>query len=258
MKKTIFALSLVLCLAGCTKEQNTAVEPTACKVHFTLGSVSSGPITKGEVPDLLAAHAPSGQVTISLVSLNDNSRSYSAVPGEEITIIPDTYKVTGDYIPASCFDCFRGKFYLEPRFSINTQVTISEEETAYSLPVSWDCFALVKDKTKVAKYRVTDKNITPADVTTWTEDEGDLSLVFVTCSSAWEGDMYFQVKAFPVDETNYQPTTWNLVTKATTGAFLVKNGYWYCFNPEGTTAQNGEFSFSYPSWTEGDTSNTNQ
>lgn len=256
MKKICHVAALALLLAGCAKEENAPIPGASpCTVTLTLGTVASGSLTKGDdkVADLLDAHSPSGEVYIRLVSTSDNTRVYDAKPGKEIAIIPDTYKVTGAYSPKSVFDCFRGKFYLEPRFSIDTEITVTPDTDTYALPVSWNCFALVRDKTKVARFQVMDKNVSPADITTWTEDEGDLSLVFVHCTSAWEGDMYFRLTAYPADEQNYQPTSWQLVTKAATGSLLVKDGTWYCFTPEGTTAKNGSFSFTFPAWTAGST-----
>ena len=254
MKKSIFALILGVCLLPACTSDITPTEANPITVTFTIGTVESGPITKGAVDNLISATAPTGQVQLRLTSTTDNSRQYTTTPGAYVDIIPDTYRVTAQYIPTSTFDCFRGKFYLEPRFSINTEVLVREGIEAYALVVSWDCFALVMDRTKVDHYTVTNSSIVQAEPTQWNTDQsGELSLVYVHCSSDWEGDMFFRVTAIPVEHSGYNTTSWNLVTKPTNGCLQVRNGYWYCFTPDGTATQSGVFSFNYPSWMEGST-----
>lgn len=249
--KRILTLAILAALAGCTKTNTPQAQP--CRVTFNLSGITSGAITKGPVEDLLAAHGPGGTLSLKLTSLADPSRTYTATPGQEVAVIPDTYRVTGEYVPQTALSLFRGALYREPRFGVATQVTITEGVAQYSLAVTWNCFALVKDAAMVDALLIDNNTGTPTEIGAWTEDEGELSLVFVTCSSAWENDYYIRVTATPVDAILYQPTTWKLVTKPTAGCLQVRNGYWYKFTPEETQAQNGSFDFSFPSWTEGGT-----
>ena len=244
----IYAFALAAILAGCSKmEDGSNTAPT--EVVFTLGGVQSGPMTKS-VADLLTASAPSGTINLRLRSTTDNLREYQVQPGQAVQIIPDTYTVNCQYVPQSCFDCVRGKFYLEPRFSVNTEVTITTTTSTYQLPVIWECFAIVKDDTKVASVQASNSNADPAAVNSW-NTQGGLSLVYAYCASAWDIAMNLQLTTTPVDETRYQATTWRLTTAWVSGCLMVQNGYWYLFTPDGVQAQNGTLALSYPSWTEG-------
>lgn len=246
MRKEIIAILAAAVLIGCTKDQQPQGETT---ITFAVGGVTSGQMTKS-VTDLLAATLPSGKLALRLKSTTNAMREYTVTAGEAVTIPLDTYQVTGAYTPAASFNCPRGAFYLEPKYSVSSRVEVDGETDTITLPVTWDCFAIIRDNTKVASVLASNASATPQEVTAWAGD-GDLRLVYASCISAWDSSMALQLIVTPADAANYQATSWWLSTTDTAGMLQVRNGYWYEFDPEGVETGTGSLDFDFPAWING-------
>lgn len=244
-KTTILALAVLLAV-GCAKENPTAGEAS---VTFLVGIQSGEMPTKG-VAEVLAGIVPSGSLQLTIRSTTNSQRVYQVTAGQPATIAIDTYQVTGQYTPAAPFICTRGQIYAEPRFSVSTSVAVDGNEDAIAVPVVWDCFAVVRDCSRVASIQATNANASFEELTAWAGND-DYKVAFVTCTSGWDANYALRLLVTPVDGVNYQPTTFRLVTTPVAGSISVRNGYWYEFSPEGVATRSGSLGLTFPEWTEG-------
>lgn len=249
-KRIVLLALAVAALMGCSKEtQAPAVKMQ--DITLGLGNIQTGDLSTKGIPALISASVPSGDITIKLVSTTNANRTYSIKAGQAASVAIDTYTATATYRPTAIYDCWKGYFYAEPCLSVNTSLTIEEGKETYTLPASYDCFALVWDKAMTASYSVWSASGAPeVPSINWVEEEG-LALVYVRCKSAWTASSGLIIYANPADDVNYEMTTYNLVTTSAADCVLVENGKWYTFNPGAVATSSGSLSLTFPEWTAG-------
>lgn len=243
MKKTSILAALALIMVACTKAPE---EPQMRSVTFTFGNILNGSMTKGS-DDVLEASAPAGPFILRLTSTTNPNRTYRVNAGEPATIAMDSYRVLCDYYPAGAIEVYRGKLYTEPCFTVNTTITVTEEGVV-SLPASYDCWALIIDKTKASSYAVNTYD-SPLTVSNWIM-AGDYGVVYFR-PSGWNDTNSTAITVTPVDDINYGPTTYRVSTGSVAGTTKVESGHWYVFNPDAVETSCGELGISFPSWEQG-------
>lgn len=250
MEKTFISLLAALLILGCTRD---ARPDKTQLVTFNIGNVQTGDIaTKAGITALLTASAPAtADVTLTLVSKTNSRRTYKVKPGEAVAVALDTYRAYVWHTPASVGECFHGTIHHTPAFYIDTTLTIEDGVTSYTLPASYDCIALVWDKTTTAAYKVLNTSSTLAEVAwPWVTD-GDLALVYVK-TTGWSVSSPLVVLAQPVDDVGHEATQYKLATAGSSAdVLLAEPGKWYTFHPGEVAATSGTLSFSLPEWTAG-------
>lgn len=220
-------------------------------VRFSVSGVESGAMTKTLAEDVLvalSASAPTIAPYITLTSTTNPARVYEVRTGQTYTIAVDTYSVSGtgggsDY--AGVY--LNGKVYPQSRYVVSDTVTITEGEDSYSLSASYNCFALVFDKTSVSELQVLDGGgksyLTPSFLG---GDENYGVLFFV---GNWTPGQPLRVKAVPVDSVNYEERIYTVAYGG--GNVNVENGYWYLLSPSAIDVTSGGFGVTLPAWGQG-------
>jgi hypothetical protein len=245
MKKALFLAALALLMA-CTKENQNAEQVT---VTFQVGGIQTGAITKAGTPEAaLAASAPSGAITLRLVSTTNDARRYNVTAGQAVSLPADTYNVTGEYIPQVVTAVYHGNAYREPRYSVSTTIQVTEEETI-TIPARYECIALVIDFTQSAKYLHTNASLNMEEITAW-QRSGDYGVIYVACTSYWSTAGGYTIQSFPVDEAEGEMRSYRLHTTGA-GGIIVEKGKWYCFSPGEVAKVSGSLAPTFPAWQNG-------
>lgn len=244
---TLFAVLAMM--MACTKTALPGEDGSM--VIFQVGGIRTGEIaTKAGSPNaILSATAPTGELSLKIVSTTNQARKYTAQPGVPVSLPADTYQVTGEYIPAAAAQVWHGTAYKEPRFSISSTIEVTEAESTFTIPARYECFALVIDFQECAKYRHTNANITQEDITQWATLD-DMGVLYVSCVSAWNSSIPYTIQAFPVDTAEGEMQSYSLITSGT-GGKVVENGKWYCFSPGKVDKLSGTIATSFPAWEDG-------
>ena len=249
MKAKITIIAVLALAMGCTKMAHPGGD--AMVVTFQVGGIRTGEIgTKAGSPNaILSATAPSGELSLKVVSTTNQARKYTAQAGVPIALPADTYQVTGEYIPTAAAQVWHGTAYREPRFSVSSTIEVTDNETNFTLPAHYDCFALVIDFQECEKYRHTNGNITQEDITQWEVLDG-YGVLYVTCNSSWTASIPYTIQAYPAHTAEGEMQAYQLITSGT-GGKIVENGKWYCFSPGRVDKFTGTISTSFPAWEDG-------
>ena len=249
MKTKILLLTVLALVMGCTKISTPSKD--AMMVTFQVGGIRTGNIaTKAGGPEtILTATAPTGTLSLKVASTTNTARKYTAQAGEPIAIPADTYKVTGEYVPEAATQVWHGTAYREPRFSVSSTIEVTDTETDFTLPASYDCFALIIDFQECAKYRHTNTSITQEDITQWAVLD-EYGVLYISCVSSWNSSIPYTIQAYPVDTAEGEMQAYPLIT-AGTGGKVVENGKWYCFSPGQVEKMTGTIGTALPAWENG-------
>lgn len=243
--KRLATILLLAALVACTKQP----APLA-SVVFSVGGIQTGDIaTKGGAAELLAATAPTGFPMLTLTSTTNAARKYTATIGEPVALPLDTYNITGTYSPATTQTLFRSKAMAEPRYKISTTITISEGTTSYTLPATYDCFALIIDYSQAARYDYYDQTTSWTTINAFTDADG-YGVAYINVTD-WSGSLTFNMRVYPVETAEHEMAAYVLANKTTSGCTLVENGKWYVFSPNAVSKQSGDLGVTLPEWTAG-------
>lgn len=243
-KNLIFAV-LALVVAGCSKANDELVAVT-----FQVGGIRTGEIaTKAGPEDILAATAPTGEMSLKINSTTNTARRYTAKPGEAVLLPADTYQVTGTYTPTTAVEVWRGIAYKEPRYRVSTTINVTGANETYTLPAQYECFAMIIDFTESEKYAHTNAGTTIEDVTQWAV-QGDYGVLYVYARAAWDSSMPYNVMAYPKDLALGEVKTYHLIMNGTDGT-PVEYGKWYCFVPGQVERLSGTIVTDFPTWERG-------
>jgi hypothetical protein len=150
-KKAVAAVAAAATLAACSQMQMPSAER---EITLSLSGVRTGQmLTKGPL-DVLAQTLPTKMPTLTLQSKTVPERRYTMTPGVPAPVALDSYTVTGTYLPNEEGKVFGGSAYATPPFSVNAEITVTEDVSEYSVGAAYDCFALVLDESTTEKYRI--------------------------------------------------------------------------------------------------------
>lgn len=244
MRKTaiLFALSAVVACAKAEPEERLA------PVTFRIGNVITGDIATRSAADVLTASAPAGPFTVKLRSTTNPNRTYSVTAGDEVAVALDTYSATCNYYPAESVRLLRGRLYAEPCFYASATITVNGDG-AFTIPASYDCAALIIDRTKAAAYTVRGASDYEA-IANWT-NAGDFGVVYYY-PPGWSDTSASSLIVTPADDVNFGETTFSYTTAPVAGSVRLQPGKWYIFNPEAVETASGEIGFDYPGWEAGE------
>lgn len=142
-----------------------------------------------------------------------------------------------------------GYIYKAPRFYVETTISINKEQKNYIVDAVYECWALVIDYTKCAKYEHLGYNYTMEDFT-YFHTSGDLGIAFIYGS--WTNQPY-TIKACPKEDSGYEAKSYNLVTDKNYTGIYVEYGRWYAFSTSSVDDTEGSINMNYPNWNEGST-----
>lgn len=247
MRKAIFALCVGLSLASCAKEQTIPTTHTRVLSYAMTGnSMYTKAVGSTDVLSAISNHLPA-----SMQVVLEGKKTFVANTGEPIELPSDTYTLTGTHL-ATPFgrQCSTDGGALSQEASIKvTQktLTITDEETNYTLESAYHCFALVCDATLVQSATATD-----AYGKTFNIDfvrEGDVLLVF---ASGGFKDQPVTITLTPVDATTYKETAYCISTKNTAGLGYAEHGKWYYLAPTMNGNQPKLIAYDLPAMTQGE------
>lgn len=247
MKK--ISLLILLLLVGCEVEQIFDTQ----EVEVSIRGIESGEFTKvsgASVVSLIESLLPTSGVTFTLTSTSVPGRTYSVELGSSITIPIDTYNVTAYYRPASIGNTVKnGYIYNQPRFYVETTISINKGQTNYIVDATYECWALVIDYTTCSKYEHLGYSYTMENFS-YFYNSGDLGIAFIYGS--WTNQAY-TIKAYPKESEGHEAKSYSLVTDRNYSGILIEFGKWYAFSPSSVDDTEGNIGINYPGWTQGTT-----
>lgn len=250
MKKTLQILLFTLVLASC---QKVAVPdtPQCQEVVFSInGIVGSMPtkVTSSEISEALTSIVPPTNIELTLKSKTIAARVVKVTVGIPQSIPLDTYTVTGEYAPETdCYAIYKGRLYNAPTYKVNTEVTIQEGKSDYSVLASYTCLALVFDLDASSSVQ-----ILKAGDGTYEEYKdrltvvGSLGIGYIYTWTSWTPLI---IRVYPIDEANYEATTYKINLDQDTYAQYCGKYYYYPVNAAKTAS--GGLTVSFPNWTNG-------
>lgn len=140
-----------------------------------------------------------------------------------------TYNVSGTYMGAEeggILSANLGAVSLSPAVRINQTLTITDEETEYSLAGSYFCFALVWDDALVDRIEFRDAYGNTHTMPSLTRN--DTHLVFV---QGYLETNYLNLTIYPKDTDTYAETEYTIATKGGTGLRKAEYGKYYVIAP---------------------------
>lgn len=253
MKKISLLTLTLLLFAGCETELYTSIEYQ--EVSVSIKGVESGEMTKvgnSEVITLIESLFPSTGVAFTLSSTTNPDRKYTVNIGESATIPIDTYNVTAYYRPASVGNTIKnGYIYKQPRFYVETIISVNKEQTNYVVDAVYECWALVIDYTTCSKYEHLGYSYSMEDFT-YFYTSGNLGIAFIYGS--WTNQPY-TIKACPKEGSGYEARSYSLVTDKNYTGIFIEYGKWYSFSTSSVDDTSGNINVNYPGWSQGSTTN---
>lgn len=246
------SLLLAASLVACSKETPKEVEVT-----FNLG-VQSGPMTRAGnegVYEALSITAPPAPFYLDARSTEDNSLSYSMVTGEPLTMTVGEYEVTGAGYGPTIEKANNGTLYYWPYWEVDEMVDVSVDATEYTVQANFKCFALVFDRSEVARVELFVPSRGCVDLRMNGSD--DYWVLYATPDEGfeWSSSNSLHLYVHPVDELHYQMRAFYIgnVTGGQSHDDYVNAtfGYWYKLSPCEVTETSGAMWISFPEWQEG-------
>lgn len=243
-KKAVAVVATAAALAACAPMQMPSAER---EITLSLSGVRTGQmLTKGPL-DVLAQTLPKKMPTLTLQSKTVPERRYTMTPGVPAPVALDSYTVTGTYLPNEEGKVFGGSAYATPPFSVNAEITVTEDVSEYSVGAAYDCFALVLDESTTEKYRIRGYAGAMMDLA-WVYGSDGYKVVYL--KGEWSHPA-LSLKALPADPANYEAASYDLVSDPSASGVLVKCGNWYAFGPNGVQTSEGGIEIGMPGWEAG-------
>lgn len=246
MKNLLIAVLCGLALASCNKDETQTPRPLR---QFDYAMQGNSMYTKTIESDaVLSAISDNLPQSVSLVL--SGTKNYVVKTGEATDIPSGTYNVSGTY-----FGDVMGKIvsadnsFLSKGVAIKVSqsgLEITDEETNYTLPATYYCFALVCDATQVESATAIDAYGDAFDVDFI--QVGDVMIVFGT--GLFE-KTYLKITLHPKDTESFSDTEYTLSTKQLNNVGLVEHGKWYLLEPTYGGEQPKLLSYDLPSMEQG-------
>ena len=243
MKTLIKTVALAVIALSCSKPESFVT------VRFGVG-VPCGAVTRAMpdgLSDALSATAPSGPFTLSLQSLENSLRTYSATTGVPLSVAVGSYSVTGSGSGRSVAQASNGAVYSSPSWSLSSEVTV-RGDGEFSLPASWTCFALVFDLSETDGVSVDGERISSLPGT----DGWAVLYARPDAGKNWYVRAPLSVTVHPKDAVLGEAVSYDIITTTPQEGFVaVQNGYWYKLSPGRVEVVSGSMGVSFPEWMEG-------
>lgn len=249
MKKAILSALFagLAVFASCTKE---ATAPKSLDRVFSYSMTGNSMYTKSPVAsDVLTLIESTLPESVKFTL--QGSKTYNGNTGEAINLPSGQYNVVSSFAPdvVATISTATGGGYLatKPSFTIgNSSLTITDEETSYTLPYKYTCYALVCDATIVEKATITDVWGETKDVPFITN--GDTMLIFATGKAE---NHYLNLTIYPKDTDLYKVTDYTISTKVTSTLGYAEWGKFYILNPTMNGQQPKLLGYELPTFQEG-------
>lgn len=250
MKKLLVFILLLFSILGCNKVVQPEL-PKYKEVTFSIkGIVGSMPTkaTSTEITNALSSIVPPTNITLTLKSKTISSRVVKVTVGVSQAIPLDTYTVIGEYIPEDNYQAiYKGRLYTAPTYTVNTEVTIVENEENYSVTANYNCLALVFDIASSSSIQ-----ILKAGDGTYEEFKDRLAIVNnlgIGYIYTWTNWTPLIIKVYPIDEANFEAVTYKLNIEQSNYSQWCGKYYYYPVNPAQTS--NGGITVVFPTWSNG-------
>lgn len=224
-----------LFLSSCTKEQRQST-PQIRHISYAMQGNSmyaTKAIQSEDVLQVINATLPT-EMNLVLTSQSTN-KSTTATSGQGVVLASDTYRVIGYRGGESaCSTIIRDDMaYLtyQPSIKVDSELTIVDEVSDYSVPATYDCFCLVCDAENVEKATVT---------TYYGEEDVDFIKSGNTMVIFAEGNfssVYLTITLTPVDKERYKTTTYKIATTQKNNISYAEKGKWYLLEPTASGVQ---------------------
>lgn len=253
MKKALILALLtgLAVLASCQKEANTIPTKSSLKTlsyQMWSGSMYTKSATAEDVLSIINSSLPE-HVSVVLKG-QTNGRTISVTTGEAQNIPSDTYSVVGSFLGNQIGQAVSGAgdaIQDAPSFSmVKTPLTITDEETNYSLPAKFNCFALACDMTLVQSITFTDAYSNENTVTPVTLNDTGVFFAY--------GDFtqnYLHLTITPKDTELYRVTEYTITTGAIANLEHAEKGKWYLVSPALVGAQPKLIQYDLPTMEQG-------
>lgn len=251
MKKALLTALLGLAvLVSCNKETTT---PTPTLHTFSYAMMGNSMYTKSATSDdVLSIINSCLPTSISMVLQGQNNgKNYVVQTGQAQSIPSDTYSIkSGSYfgdVIGKEVSSNGASIANTPAISVSqSAVTITDDETNYTVSATYNCFALVCDKTLVESVTFTDA---------WS---GENTIPFVTLNDTMvifaQGDFnsnYLHLTVTPKDTDTYRVTEYTICTNGASGIDNATKGKWYMIAPATNGMQPKLLEYDLPQMTQG-------
>lgn len=256
MFKKIFSFMLVimasLMIFSCNKVNTDTEKLVNVVFNYRLVESNSMYATKAMANEAILLDIQSclpEYISLVIQGTNQTTGTYTVKSGEETQIPVGTYRVSGAFYSGQVGDLINTNCYFtsQPYISINTNITIVEGTTNYSVPATFNSFAFVidYDEVKTAQYR--DISYLLKNVPFQRFD--NIGLVF--CQGSYK-DIPLQMVITPLDETKYRETDFGFSTNSTTQRYTyVEPGKFYKLHPWAVEASGPIVGLNIPNFEEG-------
>lgn len=222
MKKFGIFMTVILAIAGCTKEERQYVN-----VRFVTG-VESGSMVKSTATDALSDTRPTDPVTLRI---SGGDVDVNVQSGTNVQLLTGTYQVTGRY-DLFGWDLEVGHVSIEPVYVVDDEVDVRVGTTSYQVDAEYECWALIIDTQEVNSAFGGDEELTD-----WAGIGRYKVLYMSGCLEEWT------LTIIPEDMELYDMTEFQMGAQ--------ENGKWYMYHP-GNAVTVGNFGVGLPEWTEGE------
>lgn len=246
MKRVFCFILTALMAASCLNYDNLDTREIVA-VRFTLGTPTSGAITKATDNALQAAVdavTTYGTATITLTKADDPTKVYTATPGTDVLLPVGTYTATADIKGEWYKTSPLGEVYTTPCASVSQSVEVARATKTIPLTGNPTCYALILNRPTTSYYRINYNNAVDA-LPIFPDGEG-IGVVFIKPSTQIAGCTAGLVPWSAGGEREY---TVSWLTGQ--GGTHLAAGCWYCFNGPaatamaGVTVTNGTFAKGY-------------
>ena len=249
MKKAILTalLAVSAVLTSCNKQVTTErpSQDRFISYEMTGSSMYTRTVTSDAVLSIINDALPE-----HIACTFEGNKFFVVNTGEYTPIPSDTYNVSGTVlgdVVGGILTADYASVTLTPSIRINQTLTITDDETDYTLSGEYKCFALVWDDEIVERIEFKDVYGTTYQMPSL--ERGDTRLVFV------QGELqtnYLTLTIYPKDTETYTETEFVIATKGGTGLSRAEFGKWYMLNPAYGGAQPKWIGLDLPQFTQGE------
>ena len=258
--KHLLILASALVAVACSVREGGVRNDESVSVRFYVSGVRSGElVTKGSVEDsaveaALAATGAQGMPELSLQSLEVGSRRYTVAVGEQVSIPVGSYSVSGRYVPGQVLATVHDNgVYREPEYVVSAEVEIRDGVTSYEVPASYDCWALVVDRSEVSSVKWKEAFLQDWRTLSVPEAAGGLGVLYVSTAVSWDVAAPTYWRFEPVDDVNNEAREWTIVSRNNNNGHMVaKAGRWYLFGTRELERSEGEIGVVLGGWQKGE------
>ena len=244
MKRAFISLLLAALTATACLNYDELDTRSIARVRFTLGTPTSGTMTKATDDALQAAVdavTTYGTAIITLTSTADPTKTYTATPGTDVLLPVGTYTATADIKGNYYKDSPLGDVYTTPCATVTQTVEVARDTKTIPLTSKPTCYALVLNRPQTQYIRINYNNMVDS-MRIFPDGEG-IGVVFIKPSTATIPGC----TAGLVPHSDGGDREYSVSWLTGQGGTHLTEGAWYCFNgPQatataGVTVTNGTF-----------------